>query len=68
MGSSPCRRLFLLGVAHPLWDNPFGCRVNIGGRCPNEAVIAKKATCGLGKSFCKKKGAWDELVLACVFV
>ena len=41
--SSPCRRYSLLGVSHPLWDNPFRCRVDIGGRCSGEAVIVKKA-------------------------
>ena len=31
-------RYSLLGVAHPLWDNPF-----TNGRGSNEAVIANKA-------------------------
>ena len=43
VGSNPFRRYSLLGVARPLWDNPFKCRVNTGGRCLDVAVIAKKA-------------------------
>ena len=43
VGSSPCRRYSLLGVTHPLWDNPFKCRVCTGGGHSDEAVIAKKA-------------------------
>ena len=43
VGSSPCRRYSLLGVAHPLWDNPFRCRVYTGGLRSDEAVIAKRA-------------------------
>ena len=41
--SSSYRRYSLQGVAHPLWDNPFRCRVDIGGRRSDEAVIVKKA-------------------------
>ena len=36
-------RYSLLGVAHPLWDNPFKCRVYTSGRHSEEAVSAKKA-------------------------
>ena len=43
MGSSPCKRYSLLGVAHPLWDNPYRYKVDIDGRCSDEAVIVKKA-------------------------
>ena len=28
VGSSPCMRYSLLGVAHPSWDNPFKYRVD----------------------------------------
>ena len=48
MGSSSGRRYSLLGVAHPLWDNPFRCRVDIGG-----ALIIPFV-----------KSAWNKLVLA----
>ena len=41
MGGGPCKRYSLLGVAHPLWDNPFRCRVDIGGRRLDEAVVNK---------------------------
>ena len=40
--SSPCKRYSLLGVAHPLWDNPFMCKVYLDGRRSEEAMIAKK--------------------------
>ena len=42
-GSSPCRRYFLLGVAHPLWDNLYRYRVDTGGGHSYMAVIVKKA-------------------------
>ena len=42
-GSSPCRRLSLLGAAHPLWDIPFKCKVNTGGRRSDETMIVKKS-------------------------
>ena len=35
-------RYSLLGVAHPLWDNPFRYKVYTGGRCSDEAMSAKK--------------------------
>ena len=43
MGSSPCRRYSLLGVAHPLWDNPYRYMVDTSGRRSYEAMIVKKA-------------------------
>ena len=43
MGSIPCRRHSLLGVAHPLWEKYFRCRIDTGGRCSSEAIIVKKA-------------------------
>ena len=43
VGSSPCKRYSLLGVDHPLWDNPFKYRVYTCGQRSNEAVSAKKA-------------------------
>ena len=32
----------LLGIGHPLWDNPFRCRVDTGERGSDEAGIVKK--------------------------
>ena len=43
MGSSPCRRYSLLGVAHPSWDNPFKYKVDTDERRSDEVVIKKKA-------------------------
>ena len=43
VGSSPCRRYSLLGVAHPSWNNPYRYRVDTDGRRSDEAVIVKKA-------------------------
>ena len=49
MGSSPCRKYSLFGVAYPLWDNSFKYRVDTDGQSSDEAVIVKKETCGLDK-------------------
>ena len=43
VGSSPCRRYSLLGVTHPLWDNPYRYGVDTGGRRSYEALIVKRA-------------------------
>ena len=38
MGSSPCRRISLLGIAHPVVGPPSGTRIVQG----DEAVIMKE--------------------------
>ena len=41
--SSPYRRYSLLGMAHPLWEIYFRCRIDTGGQRSSEAIIVKKA-------------------------
>ena len=43
MGSSPCRRIFLLGIAHPVMGPPFKYEECTGKQRSDEAVIAKEA-------------------------
>ena len=43
VGSSPCRRIFLIGIAHPIVGPPFRYRGCTGRRRFDEAVIMKKA-------------------------
>ena len=42
-GSSPCRRISLLGIAYPVVGPPFMYRECTGRRRSDETVIAKKA-------------------------
>ena len=41
-GSSPCRIIFLLGIAHPVVGSPLKYRGCTGRRRFDEAVIVKK--------------------------
>ena len=41
-GSSPCWRIFLLGITHPVVGLPFRYRGCTGKRRSDEAVIVKK--------------------------
>ena len=41
-GSSPCRRIFLLGIAHPVMGPPFSYKGCTGRRRSDEAVIVMK--------------------------
>ena len=66
MGSSPCRKFTLLGIAHPLWDPPFKCREYIGGWRSLEVAIVKKVGLWLCNHF--YKDVWNELILACIFL
>ena len=43
MGSSPCRKTSLLGIAHPVVGPPFRYRVYLRRRRSDEAVIVKEA-------------------------
>ena len=43
VGSSPCMRISLLGVAHPVVGPPFRYKECTGRRCSDEAVIMKEA-------------------------
>ena len=43
MGSNPCRKNFLLGIAHLVVGPPFRYRGCIGRRRSDEAVIMKEA-------------------------
>ena len=43
VGSSPCRRIFLLGIAHFVVGPPFRYRGCTERQCSDEVVIVKKA-------------------------
>ena len=43
MGSKPCRRLSLVGIAHPIAEPLFRYKEFIGRRRSDEVVIVKKA-------------------------
>ena len=53
MGSSPYRNYSLLAIAHPVLGPPFRYKVDTGERRSDEAVIVKKATYNLDKTFVK---------------
>ena len=43
VGSSPCRKIFLLSIAHPIVGPPFRYKKCMGRRGSYKAVIAKEA-------------------------
>ena len=52
VGSNPCRKLSLLGFAHPVRDHYFRYKECTGGRRSLEATFRRKLGCGFGYSFC----------------
>ena len=53
MGNSPCRRISLLGIVHPVVGPPFRYGECIGRQRSDEAVIMKEVVCGLDITFVK---------------
>ena len=53
MGSSPCRNYSLLGIAYPVVGPPYRYRVDTDEWRSDEAVIVRRPTCGLDKTFVK---------------
>ena len=45
-GSNPCRKLSLLGFAHPVVRSPFQVQGASGRRHSLEVVLRRKPTCG----------------------
>ena len=43
MGSSSCRRIFLLGIVHPIVGPPYRYKECTGRRRSDEAMIMKEA-------------------------
>ena len=52
VGSNPCRRLSLLGIAHPSRDHYFKYRKCSGRRRPLEVAFEKKTGLWLWHLFC----------------
>ena len=53
-GSSPCKKVFQLGIAHPVVGPPFRNKGCTGRRCSDEAVIMKEADVWPWYFLCKK--------------
>ena len=64
MGSSPCRRYSLLGVAHPLWDNISGAGCTPVDGAQSRSCCEEGRHVALINIFVES--AWNKLVLACI--
>ena len=51
MGSNPCRKLYLLGFAHPVKGSPFQVQGAIGKVALIRGRLRRKSGCGFGSYF-----------------
>ena len=53
MGSSPSRKIQLLGIVHPLWENNFKYLRYTGGRSSSETLVDEERSIWLCLYFVK---------------
>ena len=64
MGSNPCRKLSLLGFAHPIEGSPFQVHGAIEKAALIRGRLRRKSGCGFGSCFVYMY--WNVVILVCV--